>query len=53
MQGYETTIEKNEMALNDIVKEELQKLLDVGFIYPISKSEWVSPIVLVPKKNGK
>eukprot|EP00253_Pinus_taeda_P007628 PITA_07628 len=23
------------------------------FIYPISDSEWVSPLVLVPKKNGK
>ena len=41
------------LALKDIVKEELQKLLDVGFIYPISDSEWVSPLVLVPKKNGK
>ena len=40
-------------ALKDIVKEELQKLLDVGFIYPILDSEWVSPLVLVPKKNGK
>eukprot|EP00253_Pinus_taeda_P023207 PITA_23207 len=41
------------LALKDIVKEELQKLLDAGFIYPISDSEWVSPLVLVPKKNGK
>ena len=40
-------------ALKDIVKEELQKLIDAGFIYPISDSEWVSPLVLVPKKNGK
>ena len=40
-------------ALKYIIKEELQKLLDVGFIYPISDSEWVSPLVLVPKKNGK
>ena len=39
--------------MKDIVKEELQKLLDVGFIYPISDSEWVSPLVLVPKNNGK
>ena len=38
-------------SLKDIVKEELQKLLDTGFIYPISDSEWVSPLVLVPKKN--
>ena len=31
----------------------MQKLLDGGFIYPISDSEWVSPLVFVPKKNGK
>ena len=41
------------LALKDKVKEYLHKLLDVGFIYPISDSEWVSPLVLVPKKNGK
>jgi hypothetical protein len=39
--------------LRDIVKEELQKLLDVDFIYPISDSQWVSPLVIIPKKNGK
>jgi hypothetical protein len=39
--------------LKDVVKEELQKLLDVDFIYPISDSRWVSPLVIVPKKNGK
>ena len=40
-------------TLKDIVKEEVQKLLDAGFIYSISDSEWVSPLVFVPKKNGK
>jgi hypothetical protein len=40
-------------ALRDIVKEELQKLLNVNFIYPISDSRWVSPLVAVLKKNGK
>ena len=41
-------------ALKDIFKEELQKLLNVGFIYPISESKWVSPLVVVPKKaTGK
>lgn len=39
--------------LREIVKEELQKLLNVNFIYPISYSQWVSPYVIVPKKNGK
>jgi len=36
--------------LKIILKEELQKLLDVGFIYPISESQWVSPLVIVPNK---
>ena len=31
----------------------MQKLLNVNFIYPISDSQWVSPLVIVPKKNGK
>jgi hypothetical protein len=39
--------------LREILKEELQKLLNARFIYPISDSEWVSPLVIVPKKNGK
>ena len=39
--------------IRDIVKEEIQKLLEAGFIYPISDSEWVSPLVIVPNKNGK
>jgi hypothetical protein len=40
-------------ALKDIVKEELKKLLQANFIYPISDSKWVSPLVIVPNKNGK
>ena len=39
--------------LREIVKEELQNLLNLNFIYPISDSECVSPLVIVPKKNGK
>ena len=35
------------------VKEELDKLLNVGFIVPMEKAEWLSPIVMVPKKSGK
>ena len=40
-------------ALRDIVKEELQKLLNVNFIYPIFDNECASPLVVVPNKNGK
>ena len=36
-----------------MVKEEIDKLLECGFIYLVLYSEWVSPIVVVPKKNGK
>lgn len=36
-----------------LVKKEIDKLLGVGFIYKVPFSEWVSPIVVVPKKNGK
>ena len=37
------------LSLKDIVKEELQKLLTAGFIYPISNSKWVSPFNNSPK----
>jgi hypothetical protein len=40
-------------TFKDIVKEELQELLQANLIYPISDSQWVSPLVIVPKKNGK
>eukprot|EP00253_Pinus_taeda_P026557 PITA_26557 len=40
------------LALKDIVKEELQKLLVADFIHPISDSKWL-PLVVVPKKNRK
>ena len=41
------------LNLREIVKEELQKLLNVNFIYPISDNQRVSPLVIVPKRNGK
>nr|GEW53589.1 reverse transcriptase domain-containing protein [Tanacetum cinerariifolium] len=36
----------------DVIKKEVEKLLDAGLIYPISDSPWVSPIHCVPKKGG-
>ena len=33
-----------------MVKEDIDRLLEAGFIYPVVNSEWVSPIVVVPKK---
>ena len=39
--------------LREIVKEELQKILNVEFIYPISENQWISLLCVVPKTNGK
>nr|GEY56067.1 putative reverse transcriptase domain-containing protein [Tanacetum cinerariifolium] len=36
----------------DVIKKEVEKLLDAGLIYPISDSPWVSPIHCVPKKES-
>ena len=36
----------------EVVKKEIIKLLDVGVIYPISDSKWVTPVQVVPKKSG-
>ncbi|GJZ57634.1 reverse transcriptase domain-containing protein [Tanacetum coccineum] len=32
--------------IHDVIKKEVEKLLDAGLIYPISDSPWVSPIQL-------
>ncbi|RDY09058.1 Retrovirus-related Pol polyprotein, partial [Mucuna pruriens] len=36
----------------EVVKNEVMKLLAVGIIYPISDSQWVSPVQVVLKKSG-
>ena len=38
--------------MKEVVKKEIMKLLDAGVIYPITDSDWVSPIHVVPKKRG-
>ena len=42
----------NETFANKI-KAEIDRLIEANFIYEIEHTEWVSPIVVVPKKNGK
>ncbi|CAL2228504.1 unnamed protein product [Prunus armeniaca] len=39
-------------SMKDVVRDEILKLLDVGVIYPISDSKWVSHVQVVPKKFG-
>ena len=39
-------------AIKEVVRKEVLKLLDAGMIYPISDSNWVSPVQYVPKKRS-
>jgi len=38
--------------MREVVKKEVMKLLHAGIIYPVSNSEWVSPVQVVLKKGG-
>ncbi|GKA40606.1 DNA-directed DNA polymerase [Tanacetum coccineum] len=38
-------------SVQDVVKNEIVKLLDSGLIYPIRDGSWVRPIHVVPKKG--
>nr|GEZ94342.1 reverse transcriptase domain-containing protein [Tanacetum cinerariifolium] len=38
--------------IHDVIKKEVEKLLDARLIYPIFDSPWVSPVHYVPKKGG-
>jgi len=38
--------------LQEAVRKEVIRWLDHEIIYPISDSEWISPIQVVPKKTG-
>ena len=40
------------LHMQEVVRAEVLKLLQVGIIYPISDSTWVSPTQVVPKKSG-
>jgi hypothetical protein len=39
-------------SMKEVVRKEVVKLLEARMIYPISDSEWVSPVQVVPKKGG-
>jgi len=36
-----------------IVKQDIDKLLTIGFIQPIEEATWLSPIIIMFKKNSK
>ena len=40
------------LVMKEVVRKEVLKLLNAGFIYAISDSPWVSPVHVVPKKGG-
>jgi hypothetical protein len=39
-------------AMREVVKKDVLKLLHARIIYPVPHSEWVSPVQVVPKKEG-
>jgi hypothetical protein len=39
-------------VMREVVKKEVLKLLKTEVIYPVSDSEWASPVHMVPKKGG-
>ena len=38
--------------MKEVVRKEVLKWLNAGFIYAISNSPWVSQVHVVPKKGG-
>ena len=54
-ESYKPSIEHQmrlNLAMKEVVKAEVLKLLNAGIIYVIFDSSWVSPIQVVPKKGG-
>ena len=56
MEADYKTMRQPQRRLNPSMKEEehkeVLKLLEVGLIYPILDSAWVSPVQVFPKKGG-
>nr|GEW07959.1 reverse transcriptase domain-containing protein [Tanacetum cinerariifolium] len=54
-EDYEPTVQHQRRVnpkIHDVIKKEVEKLLDARLIYPISNSPWVSLVHCVPKKGG-
>ncbi|GJW79590.1 reverse transcriptase domain-containing protein [Tanacetum coccineum] len=46
-EDYEPTVQHQSQVnpkIHDVIKKEVEKLLDAGLIYPISESPWASPV---------
>ena len=41
------------MTQQEVIKQEVDRLLEAGFIKEIQYLEWLSNVVVVPKKDGK
>nr|GFA54247.1 reverse transcriptase domain-containing protein [Tanacetum cinerariifolium] len=54
-EDYKPTVQHQRRVnpkIHDVIKKEVEKILDARLIYPISDSPWVSPIHCVPIKGG-
>ncbi|GJS35598.1 hypothetical protein Tco_0533980 [Tanacetum coccineum] len=54
-EDYEPTVQHQRRVnpkIHDVIKKEVEKLLDARLIYSISDSPWVSPVHCVPKNCG-
>ena len=38
---------------NQIINDEVQKLIDIGYVHEVQYPEWLANVVVVKKKNGK
>ena len=56
LEKYTKPVRQVQRRLNplmiEVVKKEILNLLDVGIIYAILDSPWVSPVQVLPKKVG-
>ena len=53
--GHKPSVEAQRrlnLTMKEVVRKEVLKWLDARVIYPISDSSWVSPVQVIPKKEG-